>query len=367
LNTAPVPVIITGAHFISSPLPTARLGTDVSIAITAATSVRLDGIVPADIQAGVYGLTVQNFDGRSGSLSPAYVALNPLNPDTTLERGYVSTFGPSSPDTDGDDDHVQVIFFDLPASSSDNLYFRIFDADTGNSLDEIYAPADTTIRYALYGGAGAYTGARVSHPAPSQINAGTLLAETTIGENSAYDNGWQLVFGPFSATQGEDMGSRRVFKLVVQGTSGDDGNLYNAVLSTNPGANVPPAGSRTFAYAWTLPLASDPAQRPALYPYVPTGSSEFRQYNYDADFTGGSDTITLRTPIRTVSLPPEGVSGDGTTANASLSIVTGEHSATWTMLLAWSSPAIWNDVTLWATADGVDLPIFARPTMASPP
>ena len=349
--SAPVPVVITGANFI--PVPTVMLGTSVVITISAATADTLTGTVPAGIVPGVYALTVRNPDGQADTLSPAYIA---LPPDTMLETDFVSTFGPGAPGTSGDDDHVQEIFFEVPDATADTLYFCIFDADTGGggsgeTIDEPDNPPspnwDTTTTYTLYSG---------SNP----------LTQTVVGNEAAYDNNWALVFGPYSASDGELIGSSRVFRLMVEGASGNDGNLYRVALSTDPDplTNPGPAGSRIFAYSWTFPLASSSPRR--LYPYVPPGTSDFVQHNWDMDSPAG--TMTLLTPVRDVAVPGSGISGNGTAATSSHPVAAEESGATWTVTMAFTFPGLWNDLTLWAEdGTGAGLAIFTRPTTAPPP
>jgi hypothetical protein len=341
------------------------LGTTVVITISAATADALTGTVPAGLIPGVWALTVRNPDGQSDTLSPAYTALNPPSPDTTLETGYVSTFGSAAPGAFGDDDHVQVIFFEVPDGTPGNLFIRVFDADTGGALDELYGGGGTTISYTLRGGSGAYSvqDARSSHPGPAGINSGTLLTQTVIGADAAYDSNWGLVFGPHSAGEGELVGSRRVFKLAVEGASGNDGDLYNVALSTDPLANTAPAGSRVFAYSWTFPLASGSPQW--LYPYVPTGTSTFDQHNWDMDNPPG--TMMLHTPVRDFVVPDSGISGDSTEANSPHSVASEENGATWTVTMNFSFAGL-NDLTFWVeNGAGADLAIFTRPTTAPPP
>jgi len=371
-----VPVVIRGANFFG--IPTATLRANVFITISAATADTLTGTVPAGLVPGVYALTVTNPDGQYDRLSLAYTALNPPSPDTTLETGSVLTFGRGAPGTDGDDDHVQVIFFEVPASCGDNLYFRIHDADTGGggageAIDEADSPPpwnwNTTITYTLRGYTGTYThsDARSHRPGSAGINSGTLLTRTVIGNDPAYDGNWNLVFGPYTAGDGELVGSSRVFKLVVEGAGGDDGNLYNVVLSTDPLTNIAPAGSRVFAHSWTFPLPLDPSRRSPLYPYVSQGTVFFEQHNWDMDYASG--TMTLYTPMREIVLSGSDISGDGGEAWSSRRVQAGEDRTSWTVTMefSYSGTASWNDITFWAVGDGVDLAIFTRPTMAPPP
>lgn len=370
VNTAPVSVVIQGANFFG--MPTARLGSGYFLSITGATATTLNGTVPAGIPPGVYALTVTNPDAQSGTLSPAYTVLGPPTTGTTLETGYLSTYGSSAPTLLGDDDFAQVLFFEVSATITDSLYFRIFDADTGGggiteTIDTPTGGYDTTVTYALRGGIGAYTGAdaRSSHPSAAGINSGALLAQTVIGADPAYHDNWGLVFGPYAAGAGEQLvGGSSVFKLAVLGTSGNDGNHYNVALSTSPTTNTMPTGSRVFAYSWTFPLASGVSQY--LYPYVMPGTSQFVEYNWDLDSPAG--TMTLHTPARDITVPASGISGDGSTASYGASVQAGEEGSTWTVAINFTFAGTWNDLTFWVQdGTGTDMAIFTRPTTGPPP
>jgi hypothetical protein len=387
VNAAPVPVNILGANFQTLPtLPQAWLASGLpseQIAISDGTVDTLTGTVLAGLVPGVRALTVRNPDGQQNGRPPwvYYTALNPSNLNTTLDTGlatgYLSTFGPGPGSAgQGDDDRVQVIFFEVPVSYAGPLYIRIFDADTGTNIDEQVPPVwDGSIRYTLLGGAGAYTtpNARSAHPGPAGINSGVQLAQTVIGNDPAYDANWNPVFG-FQATDGELVGSSWVYKLVVEGIAGDDGNWYNVVLSTVDNANTPPSGSRVFAYSWTFPLPSAVAQRPPLYPYVPAGTTNFEQHNWDLDYGGAADAdaMTLYTPVQQHYVLGADASGNSTVfpndaASSSYPTVDGERGATWTVSMVFSSPGGGNDLTFWAVGDGVDLAIFTLPMLSPPP
>jgi hypothetical protein len=371
VNTAPVPVVITGTNFLDP--PTALLGNNTAISIIGVATDTLTGTVPAGLASAVYALTVINPDSESAMLAPAYVALNPPNPDTTLDaspgtQSYLSIFGAGAPGGEGDDDHVQLIFFEVPDTFAGSLYWRVFDADTGGGgfLSEIDQPAglyDTATTYTLRGDGGYTAEARESHPNPTGITDGALLAQETIGDDAAYHDNWNLVFGPYQASDGQLAGNSRVFKLAVEGGAGDDGNRYHVALSTASDSNVTPVGSRVFAYSWTFLLTT--AGRAPLYPYVPPGSPNLEQHNWDADRTGGA--MTLLTPLQAVGVPASGISGDGNEAWSSHSVQAAESGATWTVTLEFSFSGSWNDMTFWAVGGGADLATFTRPTMDPPP
>lgn len=368
VNSAPVAVVIRGANFFG--MPTARLGLSIPVAISAAITDTLTGTVPAGLMPSVYALTVSNPDGRSGTLSPAYVA---LGPGTTLETGLISTFGTAATSPgNGDNDQVQVIFLEVPVTFTGMLYVHIFDPDVGGTLDEQEGGVvwDTTTTFSLYGGSGAYTSpaarqATFASTTDPGISAGTLIISQTFGVSDTLNGTWHL-FATVNPNQGEEVGSKRVFKLSVVGAnSGDDGNLYNVALSTgtDPMVDPAPTGSRLFAYSWTLPLASDSPRR--LYPYVRSGVLTFVQHNWDMDSPSG--TMTLHLPARDIVVPGSGISGDSSVAISSHLVGEGESGSTWTVAMAFSFPDQWNDLTFWAVGDGADLPIFIHPSMVSPP
>jgi len=367
VNSAPVPVVIRGANFFGT--PTVRLGASVFIAISAATADTLTGTVPAGITPGVYALVVENPDGQSAMLSPAYTALIPV---TTLETGDLMTFGTAltSPGN-GDNDQVQVVFFEIPDTVTDTLYIRILDPDVGGSgaFDEQQGGGwDTSTNFSLYGGSGAYnpaacraTFATTSDPG---IRSGSLIISRTFAVSNTWEGIWYL-FAAITPNQGEAVGNKRVFKLSVVGAnSGDDGNRYNVALSTDPVANVPPAGSRILAYSWTFSLPRSTPQR--MYPYVRTGASFFEQHNWDMD--GAIGTLTLLTPIRSIAVPGSGISGNGAEAWSRYRVDANEDGATWTVTMDFATAGPWDDLTFWAEdGAGVALAMFTHMTTNPPP
>jgi hypothetical protein len=256
----------------------------------------------------------------------------------------------------------------VPPTAPDNLYIRIFDADTGNTWDELGRDlvfGDTFMTYSVRGGSGAYTDpdARSHQPGPVGISSGTLITQRVIGVDGLLDNQW-LTF-PVTRIQGDPVGGNFVFKLVVQGTSGDDGNWYHVAISSDPANNVAVSGARVFAFSWcvVLPASSDEV---TVYPYVPLGTSTVTQFNFDFDaFTGAS--ITLTTPIRTLGVSAPGLSGDGTSASEPFSVFGGEPAATWNARYISSFPSPNNDFSFWIFGDAAPLALFTAPTLRAPP
>ena len=149
------------------------------------------------------------------------------------EAPLVVTYGPAASTAEGDPDFREVIFLSVPDGLKDRLYLRVFDPDTGGEHDLVYDAADDTqVRFTLFGGEGAYTGVAGAgvEPGAEQLAAGTTLGEQVVAASAALDDRWQTLFS-VTADQGEAVGGRRIFRLQVEGVSGDDANLYGATLS----------------------------------------------------------------------------------------------------------------------------------------
>lgn len=392
-NEAPVMVTIGGTNLM--PGITAGLG-GWSLNATWVDETTLSATVPQGIAAGVYDLVVTNPDGTSSSLSNAYRAQDcTIPPDTTLESGYLGTYGAEAITSGqgGDDDQVQVLFLQVPDGLSDPLYVRVYDPDCGGALDTQNGLAwDTPFTFTLYGGSGAYThpDARSIHP-DAGIGSGTVLATAVFTENMTTDGGW-VVFGPFSAEDGElvipsagrdPVRGARIFKFSIVGgpeppfTPGvglSDLNVYNVVLSTSPAANTRPADARIFAFSWTflIPQATS-STPPRLFPFVDLSVTTLNLHNWDYDHAAVGDTvsagITMTTPSRTIFAPATAVSGDAEEQVSSYSTLDTERSTTWA-ISCWVQTATVADnlVTFWATdQNGTPLAIFTRSTNVALP
>jgi len=318
-NDAPVAVTIAGTYF--APGATARLGAW-DLAAVWVNENTLTALVPQDIAVGVYDLVVTNPGGASGTLVGAYTALDCISPDTTLEKGFLSTYGRQiGIETYGDDDQKQIIFIELPNNGS-TFYIRIRDPECGGAYDRVYGAAtcDSPFTFTVYGGPGAYTLADArTHLPTAGATSGTLLDTVTFTEDPAWDDAW-YEFPAFNTDQGELVNSTvRVFKLsVIAGPEPPFGspdnadlNLYNVAVSTVSGSNVTPPGARIFAYSWTYMVWPGDWSAPArMFPYVGPGVTTLTQHNWDYDRFTENAGISMVTPERIIEVPYDYVSGD---------------------------------------------------------
>lgn len=202
---------------------------------------------------------------------------------------YLVTFGKDSDPSWGDDDFNQTFFFSIPNTFTQRFYIRVFDPDTGGALDEAKGEFDTKVRYSVYGGIGVHSEEDAQGIDPvGNYQSGTLLATKSFGKDSDYDQGW-YTFGPFNPKEGElgQFQNFSVFKIIANGSSGDDGNLYYYTLSSSPDYNQPIDGANGFTYEYSFRLEAEAGTTIMhVYPYVTENVIAIQQHNFDFDNDG---------------------------------------------------------------------------------
>ena len=216
---------------------------------------------------------------------------------------YLVTFGADSKTSWGDDDFCQIFFFKVPVSQKEPIFIRVYDPDTGGDLDEPKGEFNTTVRFSIYGGTGCWSDKDAQGTSPTgNYKSGVLLATKVFGNDPRYDKNY-YTFGPFNPYEGElvERMDGRVFKIIAQGVSGDDGNLYRYFLSTSPNENKVVEGGNVFTYKYHFRLYNDQNQVSQIYPYVDdkTISIEISNFDWDNDGT-----------IKIISVAKNGISCD---------------------------------------------------------
>jgi hypothetical protein len=238
---------------------------------------------------------------------------------------YLMTFGGNASTSWGDDDFMQIFFCLIPSSQTDPLYIRVYDPDTGGDLDEIKGDFNTMINFSIYGGKGCWsdTAAQSIHPS-GNYKSGYLLSSKSFGFEPKYNKMWYS-FGPFNPSEGEyaEKLGGRVFKIIAQGVSGDDGNLYKYFLSTSPTENVAVEGGNFFTYKYHFRLSDDQKHVSQIYPFVDDKTISIQVSSFDWD----NDGI-----IRIFSVAKNGiicdVSGDNDWIVKEFPIITEEKNST---------------------------------------
>jgi hypothetical protein len=201
---------------------------------------------------------------------------------------YLVTFGADSKTSWGDDDFCQVFFCVVPPSQSEPVYIRVYDPDTGGELDEPKGEFNTVISFSVYGGNGCWSDKDAQSIDPAgNYRSGILLSTKAFGHDQKYDKDY-YTFGPFNPFEGEyiEKFDGRIFKIIAQGESGDDGNLYRYFLSTSPEKNIAVEGGNVFTYEYTFRLSNDQNQVSQIYPYVDDKTISIEVSNFDWDNDG---------------------------------------------------------------------------------
>lgn len=208
---------------------------------------------------------------------------------------YLMTFGELAETSWGDDDFSQAFFFQVPEEYDQPFFIRVFDPDTGGKVDEIAGEFNTRCVYEVFGGIGNWTNPNARETSPTgDYKSGTLLATRAFTENPRYDNSW-FTFGPFNPAQGEyaEQWKSYIFKVICEGVSGDDGNMYRYYLSTSATENRPIEGANAFAYEYSFRMHNDYEEVAHIYPYVEEGTISVRIHNFDWDSDGNIVVISV--------------------------------------------------------------------------
>lgn len=201
---------------------------------------------------------------------------------------YLMTFGSDGETSWGDDDFSQTFFFKIPRTYSRPFYIRVYDPDIGGEVDEINGVWDTRMQYSVYGGDEAWSHDDAKGIEPTgNYDSGTLLASKIFGEDNRYDDDW-YTFGPFNPTEGElvEEFDGYIFKVICDGLSGDDGNLYRYFLSTEPEENSPIEDGNAFTYEYSFRMWNNSDNISHIYPYIDTATIFVKQVNFDWDNDG---------------------------------------------------------------------------------
>jgi hypothetical protein len=237
---------------------------------------------------------------------------------------YLMTFGHNADRSWGDDDFSQTFFFKIPVEYTDPFYIRVWDPECGGQVDEINGVFDTRTTYEIYGGEGCHSPDDAKGIDPvGDYKSGNLLASKEFTDDPEYDANW-YTFGPFNPTEGEwnEYWQGYIFKIIVEGVDGDDGNMYRFYLSTDPDNNRDIEGGNAFAYEYSFRMHNNPNEVSHIYPFVDDRAISVKQWNWDWD----NDGI-----IRIVSVARKGqltkVSGDDTYVEDVFQVLEGEKNS----------------------------------------
>jgi len=272
---------------------------------------------------------------------------------------YLVTFGNKAQKSWGDDDFTEVFFFSVPQTCNQAIYIRVFDPDVGGKVDENRGGFDTKTRFSVYGGAGAHSNPDAQKYNPEgNFRSGVQLATKIFGSDTTYDGKW-YTFGPYSPIEGElqpDYGGY-VFKIIIEGLEGDDGNLYKMFLSSKKDVNSAVEGGNSFTYEFSLRLPDDVGSISHLYPFVSNNVIAVKVSIFDYDHDG---------MIRIISVAEKGQIfkplGDGVWVDTTHHVVADEYNTSLDVQFIKQNPARNNNIVVYITDQyGKLLPFYTVP------
>jgi hypothetical protein len=239
-----------------------------------------------------------------GFLLVSAAAFGQQVPSTEENFTHLVTFGKQADKSHGDDDFSQVLFFVVPESQKQPIYIRVFDPDCGGKNDELVGKGDTKTKFIVLGGKGAHSNKDAQKQDPvGEYKSGTELYAKTIGADAKLDDTWMTI-GPFNPSSGElqkEMGGY-VFKLVVDGASGESGNLYKLFLSTSAKSNNAVEGGNVFTYEYCVRMADKKTTVAHLYPFISQSVLKVKISIFDYDSDGVIRLVSVAkkgTPVKT--------------------------------------------------------------------
>ncbi len=199
------------------------------------------------------------------------------------------TYGANGDPKEGDNDFKQIFFIRVNENSDDSFIVELFDADCIGEKDKVFNKQfNSEFKFSLFGGVNAYTASSITLESPNRIDLyrGTKIEELIVSNESEYDDKW-VALASLTKRQGEFVDDAYYFKLVVEGISGDDANVFNVrVKSENSD------GIKIINYAPTVHLL--PRMDPIQLRFNSGENSKVKVSNYDADGTNAF----LLTPYR---------------------------------------------------------------------
>ena len=203
---------------------------------------------------------------------------------------FLVTFGRNGEISWGDANFYAIFFFTIPKDYKGQLYIKVFDPDCGGENDEVQGLFDSKTMFSVFGGKGVDPDRNLASRGLKKgddFKQGNLLASKVFGVDPRYDNKYYS-FGPFNPAEGDfnEKWNSYIFKIVCEGITGDDGNLYRYFLSRDANSNLPIEGSNAFTYSYTFRMWNDTKSLAHIYPYVDTGIVSIKQKNFDWDDDG---------------------------------------------------------------------------------
>ncbi|MBU4457137.1 MAG: PKD domain-containing protein, partial [Candidatus Omnitrophica bacterium] len=266
---------------------------------------------------------------------------------------YLYVFGEDGKKSYGTKKEPQVVFVKVPASYTGEVNVSVYDPDAGGYIDEKSGKWNTETRFSIFGGKKAYTSiAGLTEAKIEDFYQGTLIQAEKFSEDKKYDKKF-FHFSPLSASQGEKVGDFVYFKIVAEGLSGDDNNVFSLEVS--------PETVEAFAYSLNLRLAESRGTKMALYPEIPERAAKIVEYNFDLDASGG--TIELFSASNAYRIKG---SSTGMWANTKIDVPKKDAGKRWVYEITKATQPNANMAMYLASSDGNAIPVYFTPGESGP-
>ena len=205
------------------------------------------------------------------------------------------TFGPKALRAEGDHDFRQLIRFSL-SHDAGPVYVRVFDPDVGGAHDEGVSGVGGRTRFSLFGDGATTRLWRDEEGIVQESIEGEPLGSVEYGSDPETDGKWASLF-EVEPDQGAPTGDLREFVLLVEGTGGNDGNVFEVDISRSPDSEDTPDGLKIYSYMPTFQVSRKGTFVELGFPIPPAAKSLVVE-NYDS--AGGHVAYAGR--FRTVPL-----------------------------------------------------------------
>lgn len=199
------------------------------------------------------------------------------------------TYGANGNPKEGDNDFKQIFFIVIDEDCDDSLTVELFDIDCFGENDKAFNQQfNSKFKFSLFGGEKAYSVKSITSESPrgTDLYKGKLIKELFVSNETEYDNRW-TPFVHLNKIEGEFIDGKYYFKLLVEGISGDDANVFNIRIISENNDKI-----KIINYAPTIHLL--PKIGSIQLRFNSGENSRVIVKNYDAD----GAHLSLKTPYR---------------------------------------------------------------------
>lgn len=179
----------------------------------------------------------------------------------------------------GDNDHRQIFYYLVPDNYHGNIYLWIEDPGCSFENDQINGFPDSKFDFKIYGGIDLSLNNNDRSPV-----MGILLADTVFGS----ENPANFIFRGIKPWEGQYIRALRanLFKVLIKGLDGDDGNKYRLYFSKSDLVREKPEDARIFYNELCFMLPEKTLAESTIKILLPTEAAGVSLANFDFEDYG---------------------------------------------------------------------------------